>query len=64
MTEITINRKKKLKKSSTLSMHVEREILEKFRSKCVDELGMVHTDVIRNFIERVVIGEIKINVGE
>lgn len=64
MTEITIQRKKKLKKSSTLSMHVDREVLEKFRSKCVDDFGMVHTDVIRDFIERVVNGGIKINVGE
>lgn len=64
MTEITIKGKKKLKKSSTLSMHVEQEILRKFRSKCIDEFGISHTDVIRNFIERVVIGKITLNVEE
>lgn len=62
MTEIIIERKHRLKKSATLSMHVDRETLERFRSKCVDEFGMVHTDVIRDFIGRVVTGEIKLNV--
>lgn len=64
MTDITFRRKKKLNKSSTLSMHVDGVLLAKFRNKCVDEFGMVHTDLIRNFIEDVVNGNIKINVKE
>ncbi len=64
MTEITIRGKKRLKKSSTLSMHVEQEVLRKFRSKCLDELEMNHTDVIRSFIGRVVTGKITLTVEE
>ncbi len=64
MIEINIKRKKKLKESTTLSMHVDRELLDKFRSKCVDDFAMKHTDILRNFIKDVVNGTIMINVGE
>ncbi len=64
MIEINIKRKKKLKENTTLSMHVDRELLTKFRSKCVNDFAMKHTDILRNFIEDVVNGTIVINVGE
>lgn len=62
--KIVIKGKKKLKESSTLSMHVEREVFEKFRSKCIADLGMSYTEVIRNFIDRVVTGKITLTVEE
>lgn len=64
MTEMNIKGKRKLKKSSTLSMHVEREIFMKFRSKCINENKISHTEVLRDFIERVATGEITLNVEE
>lgn len=64
LMEITIKGKKRLKKSATLSMHVEREIFEKFRSRCITDLKMSYTEVIRNFIEGVVTGKIALIVGE
>lgn len=64
MTEIKIKRKNRLKESSTLSMHVDRELLHRFRKKCINEFSMKHTDILRNFIENVVNETIKINVEE
>lgn len=64
MVDITFKRKKKLKRSSTLSMHVDSASLDKFRDLCVHDFGIVYTEVIRNFIEDTISGKIKINVIE
>jgi len=64
MIEITFKRKKKLKRSATLSMHIDGVLLEDFKNKCAIELGIVYTDVIRNFIDDTVSGKIKIKIEE